>query len=1018
MSKTTVGQIGLDLTLNGRGFDKQINSITSKSTANMENSFGKTFTKIGKMAAAAFSVAAIGKFAASCLSLGSDLAEVQNVVDVAFPKMNGQVNDFAKNAITQFGLSETVAKRMVGTYGSMAQAFKFTEKEAADMATTLTGLAGDVASFYNIDGDLAYTKLKSVFSGETETLKDLGIVMTQTALDEYALSKGINKATAAMTEQEKVMLRYQFVQDQLKFATGDFARTQDSWANQTRILTLRWESFKASIGKGLIALFSPIIKGINWVLANLQVLADSFGSLMEMLTGYSGDSGGGALADATEDVGAVGTAADDAGDAVGSVGDGASKAAKKIQKAFAKVDTINKLTFGSDDGDSGSSGSGGSSGGSSEGSVADAVDFPKATKQASIFDGMLDGIIREFERLSSIFTKGFTLGFGDSYKEIERLKDYIASIGDSVVEIFTDKKVLSSMRSMVDSFYFLWGTSVGGIASVGTTIATLLVGSVSTFLERNVNRIKGHLITMFDIRTDINGIIAQFNIALAEIVRVFASPTAVSIGSNLIQIIVNSAMGMTQLLAKLGRDILDAILTPITANKDLIKKTLQGMLKPIETVTSAIAKFVDNTFKKIGETYDQYVQPTYIKIRDALTSILGTIMEKYNEYIKPVIDYIAEDFSKILNEYIQPVVNKLIEFAGQLAEFVGTIVEMLTPVVEFLVGMFAPILASVISKAWDILSGFVKFVAEVAEKLISFFTGVMEFLNNVFSGDWEAVWQGIKDFFGDIGQGIKDTAESFINDVSSFITNTIHDIQSTWENVWEGVGDFFGDTWEGITKGVDTAIKKVKDTIKDVLGTIKGIWEDMWGGLKTFVSSTWDKILGIFTKGGKIFDGIVGGIGDVFKSIVNTILGGINKVIAVPFNTINGLLNTIRNIDLPVVGKPFKGLWSQNPLPVPQIPALAQGGFVKANQPQLVMIGDNRHQGEVVAPENKLRELADQAIAGASKGSDSSMLKEIIQLLKQLIILISSLKLECEVDRKGLLISLKEAEKELAMIGG
>ncbi|OCN03596.1 hypothetical protein A4S06_05390 [Erysipelotrichaceae bacterium MTC7] len=1018
MSKTTVGQIGLDLTLNGRGFDKQINSITNKSTANMENSFGKTFGRIGKMAAAAFSIAAIGKFAASCLSLGSDLAEVQNVVDVAFPKMNGQVNNFAKNAITQFGLSETVAKRMVGTYGSMAQAFKFTEKEAAEMATTLTGLAGDVASFYNIDGDLAYTKLKSVFSGETETLKDLGIVMTQTALDEYALSQGINKSTAAMTEQEKVMLRYQFVQDQLKFATGDFARTQDSWANQTRILTLRWDSFKASIGKGLIALFSPIIKGINWVLANLQVLADSFGNLMEMLTGYSGDSGGGALADATEDVGAVGTAADDAGDAVGSVGDGASKAAKKIQKAFAKVDTINKLTFGSDDGDSGSSGSGGSGGGSSEGSVADAVDFPKATKQASIFDGMLNGIIKEFERLSSLFIAGFNFGFGDSYKDLERLKKYIYSIGDSLVEIFTNEKVLSSIRNWADSFYYGLGTGVGAVASIGTTIATLFVGSISTYLERNIPRIQGFISNMFNIQADTNRILAGFYMTIADIARVFASPTAISIGANLIQSIVNGAMGYMELFQKLGRDILSTLVGPIVENKGLIKTTLEGMLKPIEKVTGSIAKYVDNSFKKIHETYDQYVKPAFDKIKESLTSILKVILEKYNEYIKPVIDYIAEDFSKILNEYIQPVVNKLIEFVGQLAEFIRTMVAFLTPIVEFLVGVFAPIVATVFQTAWNILSDFVKFVATVANGIITFFSGVLTFLNAVFSGDWSAVWQGISDFFGGIWQGIKDTADEIIKNVSEFITNTIKNIQVIWNTVWNGIGTFFSNIWKGINDGIGTAAGRLKSTIETVLNTIKGVWETMWNGLKSFVSNTWNFIIGIFNKGGKIFDGIVGGIADVFKSIVNTILSGINKVIAAPFKTINGLLNTIRNFDVPVVGKVFKGLWGSNPLPIPQIPALAQGGYVKANQPQLAMIGDNRHQGEVVAPENKLRELADQAIAGASKGSDSGMLKEIIQLLKQLIILISSLKLECEVDRKGLLISLKEAEKELAMIGG
>lgn len=105
----------------------------------------------------------------------------------------------------------------------MAKAFGFSEKQAYDMGTTLTGLAGDVASFYNLSQDEAYTKLKSVFTGETESLKDLGVVMTQTALDSYAMANGFGKTTSAMTEAEKVALRYQFVQDQLSAAQGDFA---------------------------------------------------------------------------------------------------------------------------------------------------------------------------------------------------------------------------------------------------------------------------------------------------------------------------------------------------------------------------------------------------------------------------------------------------------------------------------------------------------------------------------------------------------------------------------------------------------------------------------------------------------------------------------------------------------------------------------------------------------------------------------------------------------------------------
>lgn len=1004
--KNSIGAVALDLEVNGRNYKKQVKDIESSSK--------QSFARIGKAAAATFSVVAISKFVGSCLSLGSALTEVQNVVDVAFPTMNSQINDFAKNAITNFGMSETLAKRYTGTFGSMAQSFKFTEKEAADMSTTLTGLVGDVASFYDMNHDEAYTKLKSVFTGETESLKDLGVVMTQTALDAYAMENGFNKTTKAMTEQEKVLLRYQFVQDQLKFATGDFVRTQDSWANQTRMLTLRWDSFKASIGKGLIALFTPIVKGINWVMSNLQVLADSFASLMEMLTGYSGDSGGGALAEATGDMGMIDETAQEAGDSVGAIGDGASAAAKKIQKAFAKVDTINKLSFGSDDSQSGSSGSTG--GGASSGSVAEAVKFPEATKQASVFDGMLKGIVDEFKRLSNIFINGFKLGFGDSFKDLERMKKYVFDIGESLIDIFTDPKVLNSASRMVDSTIKMWGSKLGMYASLGTTAATLVTGSIATYLKKNTSKIQKFLVNYFDIKAETNEILSSWYATIAEIGRVFASPAAIGIGSNLIQSVMDGAMGMIELFAKLGRDILDTLTGPIIENKDKIIKALEETLKPIEKITGTIAKFIEDTFKKIHEVYDTYVRPAFEKIKESLTSILSTILDNYNEYIAPVLNYIAEGFGALMEEHIQPAVNKLIEFIGKVIEVGATIIEYLTPLINFFIDVLGPTIATVLKVAWDIISGFAAFIFDTIGFVIDTFTIILDFLMNVFSGDWEGAWTNIQELFGTIWEGMCNFVSGIIDLIFSFISDGLDSISSVWNDVWDGIGSFFSGIWEDIQTGVDTAITNVKDTIDGVLNTIRGIWENMWSGLGNFVSDTWNWILGLFTSGGRIFDGIVGSISDVFKTVVNAIIDGMNKVIGIPFGVISDVLGNIHNLKLPVIGKPFT--FVPNGINIPQIPRLAQGGYVKANTPQLAMIGDNRHQGEVVAPESKLLELAQMAIEGSKETRDSQGLVVVISLLKELIALVKGLYLSVDIDAKKLAVIVKQAENELSMLGG
>lgn len=327
---------------------KQTTNVTShveRQTSKMASSF----KKIAGVVAAALSITAIMAFGKSCIQLGSDLAEVQNVVDVTFGSMNKQVDAFAKNAITQFGLSELTAKKYMGTYGAMAKSFGIAGEAGYQMSAAITGLTGDVASFYNLSTDEAYTKLKSIFTGETESLKELGVVMTQTALDQYALNNGFGRTTAKMTEQEKVMLRYQFVMSTLADASGDFARTSNSWANQTKVLALQFESLKATIGQGLINAFTPVIQVINTVLAKLQTLASYFKAFTVALFGDAGGSSdvSDTLSDAADSSGAV---ADNMSDAANS--------AKKLKDYTLGIDELNVLNAY----DSSGSGSGGASG--------------------------------------------------------------------------------------------------------------------------------------------------------------------------------------------------------------------------------------------------------------------------------------------------------------------------------------------------------------------------------------------------------------------------------------------------------------------------------------------------------------------------------------------------------------------------------------------------------------------------------------------------------------------------------
>lgn len=205
-------------------------------------------------------------FAKGGLEVASDLQEVQNVVDVTFGEKGAAVvEDFAKKAAGSFGMSELSAKQFTGTMGAMLKSMNLDDDAVQDMSLALTGLAGDMASFYNLDAEEAFSKLRSGISGETEPLKQLGINMSVANLEAYALSQGINTAWKEMSAAEQATLRYQYIMQATADAQGDFARTSDSYANQQRILQLNMENLSASIGKKVL----PVITQFSGLLNDL-----------------------------------------------------------------------------------------------------------------------------------------------------------------------------------------------------------------------------------------------------------------------------------------------------------------------------------------------------------------------------------------------------------------------------------------------------------------------------------------------------------------------------------------------------------------------------------------------------------------------------------------------------------------------------------------------------------------------------------------------------------------------------
>lgn len=214
------------------------------------------------------------------IDYASDLAEVQNVVDVTFGSATEAINSWSKECLAAYGMNEVSAKRYAGTIGAMLKSSGLAGDAIVDMSKDMVGLAGDMASFYNLDLETAFEKIRSGISGETEPLKQLGINMSVANLEAYALSQGITKAYNEMSQAEQVMLRYNYLMSTTADAQGDFARTQDSYANQTRLLSESWLEFTGVMAEQLLPVLTTIVSWLNNIVAFLTENADMVSAVL------------------------------------------------------------------------------------------------------------------------------------------------------------------------------------------------------------------------------------------------------------------------------------------------------------------------------------------------------------------------------------------------------------------------------------------------------------------------------------------------------------------------------------------------------------------------------------------------------------------------------------------------------------------------------------------------------------------------------------------------------------------
>ena len=898
MSATSVGQIGLDLVVNKNQFESQMVGITGMAK------------KAGAALAAAFGVKKLVDFGKQCLKLGSDLAEVQNVVDVTFPKMTAQVDEFAKSAAQSFGLSETMAKQYTGTFGAMAKAFGFTESQAYDMGSALTGLAGDVASFYNLSQDEAYTKLKSVFTGETESLKDLGVVMTQTALDSYAMANGFGKTTSAMTEAEKVALRYQFVQDQLSAAQGDFSRTADSWANQCRILSLQIDSLKANIGQGLINVFTPVLRVINTVIGRLATLASSFKAFTELITGKKAGDGG------NDGVSGVATSAADADDSLNGASDAAAnltnntnaagKAAQNAAKQMKSLMGFDKVNKVSEPASSSSSGSPSPSAGSGAGAAGSTVDYGSLAEGGTVLDKTSKKLQQFAELLKKLWKP-----FRDAWKAegkstidsanyaFENLGKLAKSVGKSLVEVWTNgtgTKILTTMLQIAQNVF-------------------KTIGNIARQLDKAWNKNK--------------------------------------VGTGILQAIANLYLKELDFINRI---------TKATAEW-AGKLDFYPLLNSIKGLLESIAPLVEMIGNIAGGIYERVILPM-------LKWVIETAIPSLINVLTGVMNFLGDN-QWIIEAFGAALIGAFA--AGKIVELAGIITGAISTISSYATGLIA-----LMTGSGGILGGLEAIVTAMGGPVAIAIAAVIA-AGVLLWQNWDTVKNAalaLKDWVVEKTIALKDGAVSAFETLRTNVGNAMNTITTSVKTKWDIIKNKFSEFSQWLQNVFKTDWSKSFGTLGSVLNTFLGTVQRIWGNIKRVFNGIVEFITGVFSGNWKqawngikeIFGGVFGSLIALAKAPLNAVIDLINGLM----DKLNSGLSAIENafsfsydFKNPITGTRHYGHYGMSLPRVPTIPHLAQGGYVKPNTPQLAMIGDNLHQGEVVAPENKLREMAIEAVRAA-----------------------------------------------------
>lgn len=1016
-------------------------SNTTKSIKSTRSGFRGLASTIGKFYATYWLVMrAVGKLG-SAVDLASQLTEVQNVVDTTFGDMASKVDDFTKTSIQDFGMSELTVKQISSRFQALGTSVGITSQQVAngtavtnkalmsqnntlykttdsmaDMSLNLTMLAGDMASFYDVDQADVAKSLQSIFTGTIAPLRRYGLDLTQATLSEWAMKNGLDANIKSMTQAEKVLLRYNYVMANTQAAQQDFSRTANTWANSVRVLKQEFQAWGSIIGSVIINALKPFVQALNKVMLKVisftRTVADALGAIF----GWTIEiSGGGAVVDGMEDI------ADGVGD-IGDNADSSDKKAKKLKKTLLSIDEIHALDDNSDSG-SGGSGSGGSGGGGAGSGVDSSL---KKT----------DGLLEKYK---------------SSIKDLYSLGKYISDALASAMESIDWKKIYQKAdnfgKGLADFlnglisprlFYNLGATIAGSLntalhflnsfgttfdwANFGLSIANGINGFFENFdfalLAKTINAWVQGIYTMLttaiknvswkDILKGITDFLSNLDIKTVEII----------VGTLLIKKIISLKLGSVA-LAFIGKSLSKAIAQAIASKIgfELVEGAGIGtaIMQAFKTIFASLSTnlglLIEGLFSglslgdAITAAFGTGAVDLLATIGSAFSAIAGTILSIVNfvKMLKDGFSWINEILMVIgvalatIGAILAGVAALPAVIVGAIVAAVSTIVvlvkdnwnticELFSTVGDWFNGNVIEPVVSFFKDMWKTISGFFSslwkdivtvwqgaskwFSSTVIEPIVGFFKGFATRAQQIFQGVWiiiQAIWIVASSWFNN---NVITPISNLFNFLKTFIQTTIQTAKDFVFSTWQGVASWFSGT---VIQPISNFFNMLKAGITSALSTAKNFvistWQSVAGWFNGNVISPITNCFNIMKNGitsafNYVWSSIKGGVTGAMNYVISKIENGVNFVVS----GINSLLrgfNKVVSMAAKVAGANWNGV---SLVPKVHIPRLASGGIFPRGEDGMAFINHNELVGKfsngrnVVANNQQITEGIKQAV--------------------------------------------------------